>query len=105
MVGQALALKLDNERRPTISPDRLVTVAITHYIKFLDLHITSDFIPKFETLPTAQNMSAPCFLIAKPTIWFDVKEPGHRKDIVGYILAMMAWANSSYSIADTDMGE
>lgn len=71
-----------------------------HYIKFFQFSISNDFIEEYEAAPAATKAPPTSYLRADSTIWFDIKLPSHRKDIVFHVLALKAWADSELSAND-----
>ncbi|KJZ70522.1 hypothetical protein HIM_10066 [Hirsutella minnesotensis 3608] len=95
IVGQALAVGRTGE--VIVAKDIISILVIRHYIKFIHVTISDEYLNTYEKLDLAAwgSTTAP-YLTLDSTDWFDIGMADHRKEIISHILAIMNWANANY---------
>ncbi|OJD27902.1 hypothetical protein ACJ73_00695 [Blastomyces percursus] len=87
VVGEALAFNSDAIDK--ISNNNIISiVAVQHYIKFIHMHITDDFMHDMQARAPADGSDV--YLKAVSTNWFDMTQSSGRRSFVRHMLAMIA---------------
>lgn len=102
VVGEALALRLSETR--CIYNEVIAIVAVKHYVKILQVHISESFLQRFRTLdPHEQCTDHATFIPIDSTHWWNLADVPGRRFFVRHILALIAWADdASWMESDSD---
>ncbi|KAH6974755.1 hypothetical protein EDB80DRAFT_741504 [Ilyonectria destructans] len=104
IVGEALALSLDDRSRPISGSNFVTILAAGKYIKFFHMEITEQFAQSFEDLSPAETNSDPnSFLRVNSTDWFDIGDKNGRVAVANHLLGLANWANVASRSDQMDM--
>ncbi|TFB03498.1 hypothetical protein CCMA1212_004377 [Trichoderma ghanense] len=92
IVGEALALRLSENS--LFGDEIFVVIAIKHYLKFLHLNISQQFLASFRTMDPAASANPGHYLNVNSTEWLNAATQEGRRNIVCHTIALVSKADT-----------